>query len=82
MMPCLRQDLDSVCTDLMRKVSVLRAGITWLPFNWLTSAERNQTLRVQTVLFSSPWFLGLAACFVTPRDIVQRWQYSSLKGEM
>lgn len=62
------------------KVSVLQVDITWLSFDGLSSTESNQTLRAQTAFLSSPWFLGLAACFVTPRDIVQRWQQSSLKG--
>lgn len=64
------------------KVSVLQVDITWLPFDGLSSTESNQTLMAQTAFLSSPWFLGLAACFVTPRDIVQRWQQSSLKGEI
>jgi len=57
------------------------------PFGGLAYAERDTrvlfaALRVQTALLSHLWFLGLSARFVTPEDILRRWQHRSIEGEM
>lgn len=46
------------------------------------SSLQDQALGVQTALFSSLWFLGIAARFVTPGEILQGWQHRSVEGEM